>query len=134
MSVAHGRHTVVTVATKDISQHCKTSSLERSADVHDNTGYGSDDKTKNGGLRDGKFTCGGDYDNDVTAGPGVAIRPLVGNTVAIVRKIEGTGTGKPQEAFSAVVSKYVETNPVDGNVSWSAEFDVSGPIADTVQA
>lgn len=134
MSTVHGRRTVLKVATVDVSRHTKTSSLERGADVHDNTGYGVDDKTKNGGLREHKFTCGGDFDNDETTGPGVALRPLVSQTVAVVRQTEGAGVGKPQESFDAVLSKYVQTNPVDGNVSWSAEFEVSGPIDDTDQS
>lgn len=134
MSTVHGRHTVLKVNTVDVSRHTKTSSLERGGDVHENTGYGVDDKTKNGGLREHKFTCGGDFDNDETTGPGTALRPLVLETVTVLRQTEGTGSGKPQESFSAVLSKYVQTNPVDGNVSWSAEFEVSGPITDTVQA
>lgn len=133
MSTVHGRHTVLTIGGNNVSTHTKTSSLEGGADVHDNTGYGADDKTKNGGLRDHKFTCGGDYDNDVTTGPSF-LRAALGSTVQISRQSEGAGTGKPQEVFSAVVSKYVTTNPVDGNVSWSAEFDVSGPVDETPQA
>ncbi|SCL43787.1 hypothetical protein [Micromonospora eburnea] len=77
MSAVHGKHTVVTVATKDISAHCKTSSYEGSADVHDTTGYGKKAKTKSGGLLDGKFTCGGTYDSSETTGPRAAIKPLL---------------------------------------------------------
>ncbi|HEY9413783.1 MAG TPA: hypothetical protein VIQ30_03410 [Pseudonocardia sp.] len=133
MATVHGKLTVITVATKDISAFCKTSSYEGSADVHDTTGYGKNAKTKSGGLLDGKFTCGGTYDNTASTGPGFAIKPLLGTTVAIVRKLEGTGTGKPQEAFSAVVSKYVETSPHDDMVTWSAEFEISDVVTTTTQ-
>lgn len=133
MSTVHGRHTVLTVGTVDISRVCKTSTLEGSADVHDNTGYGVDDKTKNGGLRDSKFTAGGTYDNSEEDGPAF-LRALLGSTVPIVRQLEGAGTGKPQDSFSAVVSKYVTTSPVDDNVSWSAEFEISGPVDESPQA
>lgn len=133
MSTVHGKLTVITVATKDISAYCKTSSYEGSADVHDTTGYGKDAKTKAGGLKDGKFTCGGTYDNTASTGPGNALKPALGTTVAVVRKLEGTGTGKPQESFSAVLSKYVETSPHDDMVSWSAEFEISDVITTTTQ-
>ena len=131
MAFVHGRDTSITVATKDISPYCKTSSLELSADVHETTGYGKQAKTKSGGLLDGKFTMGGTYDNTASTGPRNALKPLVGTTVAVVRKPEGTGTGKPQDAFSGVLSKYVETNPVDDMVTWSAEIEVSDVITTT---
>lgn len=134
MSAVHGRFTEITVESQDISPYCKTSSYEGSADVHDTTGYGSSSKTKNGGLLDGKFTCGGTYDNTALTGPRNALKPLLGQTVTVVRLPEGTGTGKPQDTFEAVLAKYVETAPVDDNVSWSAEFDISGDVATTTQA
>jgi len=133
MAKAHGKTTVLTVATKDISPFTKTSTYERGADVHETTGYGVDDKGKAGGLRETKFTCGGLYDNTVLVGPRIVLHGIVGSTVAVVRKVEGTGTGKPQDAFNAVVSKYVETNPVDDMVTWSAEFEIDGAVVTTAQ-
>lgn len=134
MAFVHGKDTNITVATKDISPYCKTSSYEGSADVHETTGYGKQAKTKAGGLKDGKFTCGGTYDNTASTGPRNVLLPALGTTVSVVRKVEGTGTGKPQDTFSAVVSKYVETNPVDDMVTWSAEFEISDVVTTTTQA
>jgi hypothetical protein len=45
--------------------------------------------------------------------------------------VEGTGTGKPQDAFTGILKKYTETNPVDDMVTWSAEFEISGAITTT---
>ena len=134
MGFVHGKATKITVATKDISPYCKTSSYEGSADVHETTGYGKNAKTKAGGLLDGKFTCGGTYDNTASTGPRNALKPLLGTTVAVTRLPEGTGTGLPQDAFSAVMSKYVETNPVDDMITWSAEFEISDVVTTTTQA
>lgn len=133
MTAVHGRNTVVKVATKDISPYCKTSTLELTPDVHDTSGYGLTNKTKAGGLIDGKFTAGGTYDNTASVGPGIVLRPLVGTTAAIIRQLEGTLTGKPQDAFNAVVGKYTETAPCDDMVSWSCDFEISGTINTTVQ-
>jgi hypothetical protein len=30
-----------------------------------------------------------------------------------------------------VLTKYVETNPVDDMVTWSADFEISGPVVTT---
>jgi len=133
MATAHGKLTVITVATKDISPYCKTSSYEGSADVHDVTGRGKDAKVKAGGLLDGKFTFGGVYDNTASTGPRNALKPLLGTTVAVVYKVEGTGTGKPQDDFDGVLTKYVETSPHDDMVSWSAEIEISDVVTTTTQ-
>jgi hypothetical protein len=134
MAKAHGKSTVITVATKDISPYTKTSSYERSAKTHDVTGYGVDDEDYEGGLKGGKFTCGGVYDNTASVGPRNALHGLVGTKVAVVRKTEGTGTGKPQDAFNAVLEKYVESNPHDDMVTWSADFTIAGAVTSTTQA
>jgi hypothetical protein len=133
MAFVHGKTTKLTVATKDISPFTKTSSYEGDADVHDTTGYGATAHTKAGGLLDGKFTCGGTYDNTVSVGPRNAIKPLLGTSVVVTRKPEGTGTGLPLDTFTAVVVKYTETNPVDDMVTWAAEFEISDVVATTAQ-
>jgi hypothetical protein len=134
MGYQHGRATIVTVATKDLSAWMDTSQLDREADVHQTTSYGDDDHTNQGGIRKATFTCGGTYDNTIATSPRGALVAEVGATLAIVRKPEGTGTGKPNEAFSAVLSKYTETNPVADMVKWQADFTVTGPITTTTQA
>lgn len=131
MATSHGRFTKITVATKDISPYTNTSNYERSADFHDVSGYGANSKVKSGGQKDGKFTAGGNYDNTVSVGPRNALHGNEGTLQAIVRNVEGTGTGKPNDAFSAVLTKYVESNPVDGMVTWSAEWEISGDVTTT---
>jgi hypothetical protein len=131
MAFVHGKTTKITIGAKDISPYTKTSSFEKSADVHDTTGYGATDHTKAGGLGDGKFTASGTYDNTASVGPRNALLALVGTSVACVRNPEGTGTGKPNDAFSGVLTKYVETNPVDDMVTWSAEIEISGAVVTT---
>lgn len=134
MPASHGKLTQITVATKDISPYCKTSSYEMNGAAHDTTGYGSNSVRRDPGLKDGKFSCGGTYDTTALLGPRNALHALVATKVAVIRKPEGTGTGKPQDSFTAVLTKYVETNPVDDYVSWSAEFEIDGDVTTTSQA
>ena len=128
MASQHGKATVVTVATKDISAYTKNSAFERSAKTHDTTGYGVDDELYAGGLRSGKFTCSGWYDTTAVTGTRGALLGKEGTALAIVRKVEGTGTGRPQDTFTAVLEKYTETDPHDDIVTWAAEFQISGPV------
>lgn len=133
MAFIHGRLTVVKVATVDLSAYTKTSTLELTADVHETTGYGATAHTKQGGLTDGTFTMSGTYDSTAVTGPRAKLEPLVGATSAILRQPEGTGTTKPQDSFSGILSKYTETDPVDDMVTWAATFEISGPVVLTPQ-
>jgi len=131
---AHGKKTVIKVGTKDCSVWIKTSTIEKNPDVHDYTGYGVDDKLKVGGLRENAFSMSGWYDLTATDGPGTVLDDHVGETVAIVRNIQGTGTGLPSQAFNAVLGKYTETSPCDDIVTWAIDCAVSGPVVKTVQS
>jgi hypothetical protein len=129
----HGRLTVLKVATKDISGATKTSTFSGSADIHDVTGYGAAAHRKYGGLKDGKFTCGGTYDLQATTGTPTVLEGQEGSSFAIIRQVAGTATGKPQESFTGVLAKFDVTSPVDDMVTWSAEFEVDDVVNRTVQ-
>ena len=132
MAFVHGKNTYVSVNGHDISTYCNTSAFTRGGDSHDVTTYGKDDHVFAGGLKNNTMTLGGIYDA-VSGGPGGVFRPIVMTVVAVVRRTEGTGSGKPNEAFNALVTSYVETNPVADMISWSAELQVSDAVTLTTQ-
>lgn len=128
-----GRLAVLKIGASDISPSTKTSTFSGSADVYDSSGYGVVNKTKAGGLIDGKFTASGSYDVGATTGTPTILEGKEGTTQAITRQVQGTGTTKPQEVFNAVLSKFDVTAPVDELVMWSAEWEVTGPVTRTAQ-
>lgn len=133
MAFIHGRVGVFKIATKDLSAYAKTYTLTRTADVHDVTGFGATAHAKQGGLLDGKLTIGGTYDDSATLGPRGVIYPLLGTTAACVLQPEGTATTKPQDVFSAVVTSYEQTGPVDDMVTWKLEVEITGVDVVTAQ-
>jgi hypothetical protein len=130
---AHGMNTILKIGTDDVSSWTKTSSLEVNPDVHDISGYGMRDKRKRGGQRDNTFSASGWYDLTATTGPGSVLKPKIGDTVSITRQIDGVGSTKPQDVFTAVVGKYVETAPCDDIVTWSCDFAIDGAVTSTAQ-
>lgn len=134
MAFAHGRHTVIKVASDDISTFTNTSEFPREVDTHDVTCYGADDYAYSSGLRKGSFKMGGTYDDGASGTPQVIFSDNEGDTFAITRQPLGTGTGKPQQAFNAILTNYTETNPVAGMIAWSAEFTRTGPVTTTTQS
>jgi hypothetical protein len=133
MAFKHGKDTVVKVATKDLSAYTDSSELNQSADAHDTTTYGNAGHRKAGGLLDGSFKMSGTYDSTAVTGPRAALQPLLGTVVAVIRQPEGTGTGKPQDSFNALLTGYVETSPVADMIKWSAEFETDGVVNSAAQ-
>lgn len=134
MARKHGRNTNISIDGNDMSTYISSSDFNVSVDTHDTTAYGDDNRTYIDGLIDATFSCDGHYD-DAAGGPDTILRPLLGGgEITIIRQPEGTGTGLAQQSFSALPTAYDETNPVDGKISFSAEFQVSGAITTTAQA
>lgn len=132
MAFSHGRKTFVSVNGTDLSGFTNASSLEQTADKHDVTTYGNDDHVYNGGLRDGTGSLSGIYDN-TASGPRAILRPLIGQTVTVIRRPDGTGSGKAQDLVSAIVVKYTEAAPVADMVQWSCDLQLSGVKTSTPQ-
>jgi len=134
MTAVHTKATVIKLGASNVSQYCNSSTFGRTADSHDLTTYGKDDHVYGGGLGDGTAQIGGIYDSTAVTGPRAVIEPLIGTTIVYTRQVEGTGSGKPQDVVNAVVKGYVETSPVAGYVTWSADLQLSDAINSTPQA
>lgn len=135
MSRVHSKHMVIKVGANDVSTYCNSSEYGPKLDAHDNTGYGADGHTYDGGLTDGTFKMGGKYDSTATTGPRAIFNAAIaaGVTESVTRQPEGTGSGKPQDVFDWLPTSYVETAPVADYVAWSAEGNISGSVDSTPQ-
>lgn len=129
----HGKLTVLKVGANDISPATKTSNFSGAGDVHDTSGYGITNRTKSGGLVDGTFTASGSYDIGATTGTPTILEGKEATSFALTRQVAGAGTGKPQEVFTAILTKFDVSAPFDDMVTWSAEWSVSGAVNRAVQ-
>lgn len=134
MAFKHGKDTIFKVNSVDLSAYTNTSQFELGMDEHDVTCYGASGHAVAGGLQNGKVSFGGVYDSGTT-GPRKTLQTLVkaGATITVVRQPEGTGSGKPQDSASVLLTKYVETAPVADMISWTCEGTVSGVVDITAQ-
>lgn len=133
MSTAKAKFMVVLINGTDISAYCDSSEHHKKPDIQDVTTYGKDAHVKEGTLLDGNGSIGGLYDSSAVAGPRAVLNPLVGQTVPYIRRPEGTGAGKPQDAVNVVVGEYVETAPVADMVRWTCALEYSDTINSTPQ-
>lgn len=133
MTFVHGKNTFVSLNGSDLSSFADASELNREADEHDVTTYGKQAHVVQGGLLSSSASISGTYDNTAGTGPRAVIRPLIGTNVTLIRRPEGTGTGKPQDSVTVHVKKYVETNPVADMVTWSVTLQPSDAVTSTNQ-
>lgn len=134
MAFIHGKDTFISLNAKDLSPFVNASELNRTGDKHDVTTYGKQAHVYNGGLKDGTATMAGVYDNSLVNGPRGVIRPLIGTVVELIRRPEGTGTGKPQDRVNVLVEGYRESNPVADMVAWTCDMQLSDVVDSTPQA
>lgn len=124
MARTHSKKTAIIIDGNDVSTYCTDSNIEKSAGTEDNTTYGKNDIVKDPTLLTGVFGCSGKYD-DAATGPRDVLKPLIGTSVNIKYRPEGTGSGLPQDSFTAVIVKYTETAPVAGYRTWALETEPS---------
>jgi len=129
----HSKLTVIIVDGNDISADCTDSNCEQSSGTEDNTTYGKDAIVKDPTLLTGAFGCSGKYDS-ATTGPRAVLKPLVGTSVTVKYRPEGTGANLPQDSFTAVITKYTETAPVAGYRTWALETEPSDTWDSTAQS
>lgn len=136
MAKKHSKNMVVIVDSTDVSTYCQESEFGRKRSTHDVTGYGANSISRSAGLRDGTYKIGGTYDSTAVTGPRAKLEPLIDSDdpVTVQRRPEGTGSGLPQDSFSAFVTDYSETAPYNDMIKWSADFDISGDVTTTAQA
>jgi len=136
MAFKHGKNTVVKVDSTDLSAYTNSSEIEQGVDSHDVTCYGADGHAFAGGLTTGSWKMGGTYDSTASTGPRAKLNAIIqaAALVTVIRQPEGTGSTLPQDSFSCLFTKYVESNPVADMISWTAEGTVSGDVDSTAQS
>jgi hypothetical protein len=109
------------------STYIATAGLSRSVDTGDVTNLASAAKEYIAGLADGTLSLDGYFDS-------VADGYLVGIIGAAAKGFyyypEGKSSGKPRKAGNCILTTYDTEAGVDGAVSITAEFQVTGAITD----
>lgn len=131
MGFVHGKGTVVSVDSNDMSIYSTSCEFELKAESHDVTTFGNDHKVFSGGLKESSLKLEGNYDDTTDVGPRATIEPAIGTVIEVIYKPEGAAATKPTRTFQALVTGYTETAPVADMVKFSAQFQGSGAVAIT---
>lgn len=133
MAFKHSKLTVILVDDVDLSAFINNSNFKKSSKSEDLTTYGKDAEVYGGGLLSGECGISGVYD-DGAAGPRATLMPLIGSNVNVKHRPEGTGAGKPQDSFDALIMDYSETAAVAGYRQWACTIQPSDDIDSTDQS
>lgn len=133
MPFVHGKDTYISLDGDDLSAYSNNVEFGRTADSHDITTFGKNSHVYQGGLGDGTSTIAGVYDSTALVGPRAVVTPLIGTTVPMVHRPEGTGTGKPEDTVDVLITGYSETSPVADMVTFSIDVQFSGDVTTTAQ-
>lgn len=135
MAFKHGKSTVFKVNAVDLSAYTSESEINRGTDTHDVSAYGDNAHKFGAGLNTGTASASGTYDTTASTGPRAALLAVyaLNAPVTVLIQPEGTGTPKPQDSFSAILTSYVQTQPVADMIKWKAEFQITGDITTTAQ-
>lgn len=140
MADQHGSDTVILVklassggSAEDISTVCKASEIQRKAGTQDLSAYGSRFEVHKGQMKTGTFNLSGKYNSGATVNPRATFESQIGEQFIFTRRLEGTGSTKPQQLFTAVLTGYNDPAPVADWHMWSSTFQISGPVDYTAQ-
>jgi len=122
---------VVLFNAVDISGTGRSISFEESADILDDSKWGTDDRTKLGGLKDGS----GNMDAvDTTGDWTTAWEAIVpGSSATLEIRPEGTGAGLRTVSFTAVIGNRSIDLPYDDLAKFSMSFEKSGAATEGTQ-
>lgn len=132
MAFNHGKASYVNLddaggSPTDISAYITGVSLPRSADVVDVTTLGDASKDYIGGLLDGTLSMEGKWDDTIDA----ILAAALGVAKTFIYGPAGSTGGYVKYTGEAIMTGYELESSLDGAVSFTAEFQVTGGVTVT---
>lgn len=121
---------VVTINGTDFSTSLNSVELSQEADDLETTAFGSQWRTRTGGLKQASLTL--NFMQDFAAGSvDATLNPLLGTLATVVLKPNGTtvGTTNPSYTMTCLVTQY---SPFASSVGDIATLSVSWPVSGSV--
>ncbi|MHA2046603.1 MAG: phage tail tube protein [Candidatus Thorarchaeota archaeon] len=130
MAFQHGKNTVFKVDNSggtltDISAYCNNVDFPREVDTPEVTTFGNDDRKYIVGLRGATISVTGFWDATLDG----VIGQIVGTgEVSFEYGPAGSTGGNIKYTGECILTNYTQTGPVDGAVSFSADFQITDAV------
>jgi hypothetical protein len=132
MPFEHGKGTVFKLDNSggtltDISSYLNNVDFSREIDTPESTVFGLDDRTYIAGLRTATFSLAGFWE---AANLDALVGTILGQAAALEFEYGpgGSTSGDIKYTGSCFCTNYSVSNPVDGIVSFTADFQISGAV------
>lgn len=130
MSFVHGKDSVFTIDSDNLTAYLTAVDFPQSVDVAETSTMGSEAKSYLSGMSDATISIAGRYDSTASTGPDAVLNGLVGGDTATTFEYgpEGSANGKVKYSGSCFLTGYSVSSPVEDIVAFTAEFQVTGAI------
>lgn len=129
MAKYHGKAGFFSIDAADLSAYITDISLEEPIDTAETTTMGQDAKTYVEGMSDATIAISGVWDDTAATGPDAILSGLkTTGANAFVYGPSGDTTGMVEYTGNAILTNYARTTPVADVVSFTASFQVTGPV------
>ena len=130
MAFVHGKDSVFSFDSVNLSAFIDSVSIDRSAEMAETTTLGAEAKTYISGLTDATISVTGKYDSTTSTGPDVNFEAWLGEEAASAFEFgpEGSASTKIRYHGNAFCTAYNISAPVGDVVAFTAEFQVTGAI------
>lgn len=135
MAFQHGKISVFKIDNSggtltDISAYCNNVDFPRDKDNPEVTTFGNDDRKYVTGLRGATISITGFWDAtlDGVLGPLMAITSGT-EELSFEYGPAGSATGSVKYSGECLIGNYTQTGPVDGPVSFSADFTITASVS-----
>jgi hypothetical protein len=125
----YGAKASVVINAVDLSAYSDSAGLNITVAASNTTTFGNTWETFIEGLAGAKFDIKGNYDPTTTSGPAAALTALIGTgSHTCVFSPAGTVSLELKRSVSVILTNYVETSPVAGQVTFTAAFTGTGAV------
>ncbi len=129
MAARHGKFAEITIAANAMTSYVDAHTLDISVDTADISTYGLTWKKNLAGLAGATLTLSGNYDPTLVTGPVIVLTGLIGAAAfACVVYPGGNSAGQISHSFNGILTKYSQSAPIGGKVTFSADILVDGAI------
>lgn len=124
----HGKQTEIYITDaggqeRDFSAVCNSVSFTVESDQAESSTFGADWKQYVNGLKDGSISLEGRFDVEYDG----YLFDLIGGTAVLVKYFpQGSASGRPYIAGSAILVNYEPSSDLGDTANWSAEFQFAG--------
>ncbi len=110
----------------DLTSHVKSVDLPQTIETSDETTAGNTAKVYIPGLTDAQLSINGPFSPAIDA----HMDGIIGKVGSFEYSPEGTATGSPKKTGECILTSYNPSSSVSGGaVQYSAQFQVTGPVA-----